>query len=418
MPVLTNVAILYQCRADGLQGDVHPIADAAVAWEDGLISWVGPAAELPPELRGLETHDAGGRIVVPGLVDCHTHLAFGGWRAEEFEQRILGKTYLEIAEAGGGIASTVARTRAAGTDELIERCERHLAQMLELGVTTVEVKSGYGLDVDAELRLLDVYDRLSDRVPQRLVPTFLGAHTIPAGYRRDRDEYVRLVIEEMIPRVATRNLARFCDVFVEESAFTVDEARAILLAGKRVGLRPKLHADQLTSSGGAELAAQVEATSADHLEHASDRGIQLLANAGVVAVTLPIASLYLRQPPVDGRKLVESGAAVAVATDFNPGSAPSFHLPLALTLACTMQRLTPAEALKGATIFAARAAGVEAEVGSIEPGKRADLVVLDAESAEHWLYHFRANAAVAVWVRGEPIGPVGHRPAIVSVSPA
>src|SRR5690242_4942812 len=243
MPILTNISTLYRCLADGAQGDVHPIADATVAWQEGAITWVGPADGLPAEYHGQEQIDAGGRIVIPGLVDSHTHLAFGGWRAEEFELRILGKTYLEIAEAGGGIASTVSLTKATGTAELVARCERHLAAMLELGVTAVEVKSGYGLSVEEELRILDVYGRVADRVPQRLVPTLLGAHTIPAGYRGRRDEYVRLVIEEMIPRVATRNLARFCDVFVEESAFTVDEGRAILLAGKRHGLGPKVHAD-------------------------------------------------------------------------------------------------------------------------------------------------------------------------------
>jgi imidazolonepropionase len=401
MPILTNISTLYRCLAEGGQNAVHPVADGAVGWQDGAITWVGAADELPPELQGQEQIDAGGRIVIPGMVDSHTHLAFGGWRAEEFELRILGKTYLEIAEAGGGIASTVSMTKATGTAELIARCERHLAVMLDLGITAVEVKSGYGLSVEEELRLLDVYARLADRVPQRLVPTLLGAHALPPAYRGQRDEYVRLVIEEMIPRVASRRLARFCDVFVEESAFTVDEGRAVLLAGKRLGLGPKVHADQLSSSGGAELAAQVGAVSADHLEHVSDRGVKLMASAGVVGVTLPFASLYLNQPPVQARRLIEAGVAVAVATDFNPGSAPSYHLPVALTLACTMQRMTPAEALKGATIFAARATGLESDVGSIEVGKEASFVVLEADSVEQWLYHLRPNAAHQVWVRGQ-----------------
>ncbi len=401
MPVLTNISTLYQCLAEGEQGAVHPIADAALVWHEGAVTWVGPADDLPAEYGPLDVLDAGGRIVIPGLVDCHTHLAFGGWRAEEFELRILGKSYLEIAEAGGGIASTVAMTRATGTDELVARCERHLAAMLDLGVVAVEAKSGYGLTLEDEIRLLEVYARVADRVPQRLVPTLLGAHAIPKGYRSQRDEYVRLVVEEMIPRVAARGLARFCDVFVEESAFTVDEGRTVLLAGKRHGLWPKVHADQLSSSGGAELAAQVGATSADHLERASDRGLQLMASAGVVGVTLPFASLYLNQPPVQARRLIEAGVAVAVATDFNPGSAPSFHLPMALTLACTTQRMTPAEALKGATIFAARAAALESDVGSLEAGKEASFVILDADSVEQWLYHLRANAAHQVWIRGQ-----------------
>jgi imidazolonepropionase len=409
MPLLTGISILYQCRAEGAQAEVHPIAEAALAWDDDRITWVGPESRIPDEFRELETVDAGGRIVVPGLIDCHTHLAFGGWRAEEFEQRILGRTYLEIAEGGGGIASTVAQTRATSTEELVARCQGHLAAMLELGVTAVEAKSGYGLSIEEEIRLLEVYSRVAELVPQRLVPTFLGAHTIPPAYRGLREEYIRLVIDEMIPRIAPRGLARFCDVFVEESAFTVDEARTILLAGKRQGLWPKLHADQLSSSGGAELAAQVGATSADHLEHASDRGLELMASAGVVAVTLPFASIYLAQRPVDGRRLIDAGLAVAVATDFNPGSAPSYHLPMALTLGCVLQRMTPREALKGATIFAARAANLENEAGSIEAGKRADFVLIDADSVEQWLYHLRANAASGVWVRGRRSDPPNAR---------
>lgn len=392
MAVLRNIGYLATCRAEGGQGDLHPVRDAAVAWREDTIAWVGPERELPAEFRGADALDAGGALVVPGLVDCHTHLAFGGWRADEFEQRIAGATYLEIAKRGGGIASTVARTRAATDEELLAGCRAHLAGMRALGVTTVECKSGYGLDLDAELRLLGLYRQLADAGPTRIVPTLLGAHVVGLEFRERRDEYVELVIGEMIPRAAVGGLARFCDVFVEETAFSVPEARRILRAGQAAGLGAKLHADQLSSGGGAELAAELGAASADHLERISDGGIAAMAGAGTVAVSLPLASLYLNQPPLPARRLIEAGVPVAVATDFNPGSAPSWHLPLALTLACTLQRMTPAEALKGATILAARAIGLAAEVGSVEPGKRADLAVIGSPDPNHWLYHFRPNA--------------------------
>jgi imidazolonepropionase len=335
-------------------------------------------------------------------VDCHTHLAFAGWRAEEFELRIRGKTYLDIAAAGGGIASTVAATRAASSESLGRRCREHLARMAELGVTTVEAKSGYGLSTEHELRLLQIYREL-DEGTQRVVPTLLAAHVVPGEYRDRRAEYVRLVIEEIIPRAASGGFARFCDVFVEASAFTWEEGRRILEAGKRHGLRPKLHADQLSDNGGATLAAEVGAASADHLECVSPAGIQALRERDVVAVSLPFASLYLGVAPLPARRLIEAGVPVAVATDFNPGSAPSYHLPMAMTLACAMQRMTPAESLKGATIVAARAIGMEAEVGSLEAGKSADFAVIEADSVEQWLYHLRANACVRTVARGREV---------------
>jgi imidazolonepropionase len=402
MRVLSNIGALARCLPVGPQDDANVVRNAALAWTDGIIRWAGPEAELPAEFRGWPAEDAGGRLVVPGLVDCHTHLAFAGWRADEFERRIRGAGYLEIAAAGGGIAATVAKTRAASTAELLERCRTHLAEMARLGVTTVEAKSGYGLSLDGELRILGVYRDLA-RAGHRLVPTLLAAHVVPAEFRDRRADYIALVIEQIIPRAAAEKLARFCDVFVEESAFSIEEGRRILEAGKRHGLGPKLHADQLGASGGAELAAEVGAASADHLEYISDRGIERMAETGVVAVSLPFASLYLGVKPLPARRLLTAGVPVAVATDFNPGSAPSYHLPVAMTLACTLQRMTPAEALKGATIVAARAIGMEQEVGSLEAGKDADFAVLDADSVEQWLYHLRPNACVRTVRRGEAI---------------
>jgi imidazolonepropionase len=400
MPVLTNIFELNSCRDEGGQGDIHSLSDAAVAWIDGRIEWVGPRRDLPGEYAAYEVVDAGGALVVPGLIDCHTHLAFGGWRADEFELRCRGTTYQEIAAAGGGILNTVGATRAASEDALVARTGAFAREMMRLGVTTIECKSGYGLSTEEERKLLRVYRRLAAELPVEIVPTFLGAHTVPPEYRDRRAAYVELICCEMIPMIASEMLADFCDVFLEAGAFTVSEAREVLNAGAAHGLRPKLHADQLTDGGGALLASEVGAASADHLEFASRRGMRAMAAAGVVAVNLPIAALYLRQPPLDARPFIEEGVPVAVATDFNPGSAPSYHLPLAMTLACTMSRMTPAEALKGATIYAARALNRADRIGSIERGKRADFVLVDATSVNHWLYHFRPNAVRAVYASG------------------
>ncbi len=402
MPVLTNIGGLARCLPAGSQDSLHMVLRAALVWEGDRVRWTGPAAELPSVYHDWPREDAGGRLVVPGLVDCHTHLAFAGWRAEEFELRIRGRSYLDIAAAGGGIASTVAVTRAASSEFLRRRCRGHLDQMAALGVTTIEAKSGYGLSAEHELRLLQIYREL-DEGTQRVVPTLLAAHIVPDEYRDRRAEYVRLVIEEIIPRAASGGLARFCDVFVEASAFTWEEGRLILEAGKRHGLRPKLHADQLSDSGGAALAAEVGAASADHLECVSQAGIQALRERDVVAVSLPFAALFLGVAPLPARRLIEAGVPVAVATDFNPGSAPSYHLPMAMTLACAMQRMTPAEVLKGVTIVAARAIGMDAEVGSLEAGKSADFAVIEADSVEQWLYHLRANACVRTVARGREL---------------
>ena len=401
MPVLTNIATLAACRP-GAQDDNSVVEGAALAYDE-RIRWIGPAWELPADFSSWPKEDAGDRLVIPGLVDCHTHLAFGGWRADEFALRAKGATYQDIAAKGGGIVSTVARTRSTDHETLARRARGFLTEMTALGVTTVECKSGYGLERDTELRQLEVYQQLADQGPQRIVPTLLAAHVVPPEYRDHRDDYVTLITDTIIPDAAQAGLARFCDAFVEEGAFTVEEARRILLAGIGHGLRAKLHADQLSAFGGAELAGELKAASADHLEHISEAGIHAMREAGVVAVSLPIATLYLRQPAMPARRLIDAGVFVAVATDFNPGSAPSFHLPLALLLACTLQRMTPAEALSGATWIAARAIGVEAECGSLEPGKAADFAIIDAPDVNQWLYHFRANACLRTVIAGRTI---------------
>jgi imidazolonepropionase len=400
MQVLRNIGLLAACAPAGGQAATHEVPEAALAWEDGKIVWVGPERDLPRAWLEAESLDAGGRLVIPGLIDCHTHLGFAGWRAQEFEARLRGVDYEEALRNGGGILTTVAATRAASDGELFARAAGCLDEMVALGVTTVECKSGYGLDFATELRLLRLYRRLARERPTRIVTTVLGAHAVPPEFAHDRAAYVALVTRELLPAAAREGLADCCDVFLERSAFTAAEARDVLETARSLGLGRKVHADQLSSGGGAELAAEVGALSADHLECVSERGIRALSEAGVVAVSLPLASLYLNRPPMPARRLIEAGVPVAVATDFNPGSAPSYHLPLAMLLACLMQRMSPAEVLKGATLYSARALGIEARCGSLEVGKAADFAVIDAPDVTNWLYHFRANACRATVIGG------------------
>jgi len=404
MVVLEHISELATCPPGNPQGDAGLIRDAAlVAAADGIL-WVGRMADLPGPYRehgtGGQRLDCRGRLVVPGLVDCHTHLCFGGWRGDEFEQRLAGASYQDIAAAGGGILRTVEATRAATAAELLEKARDALDGMLRLGVTTVECKSGYGLDEANELKQLQVYRELDATHPADLVPTFLGAHVVPPEYRDDRDAYVDLLCERLIPRIADEGLALFCDAFVEDGAYTADEARRILSAARDRGLGIKLHADQLSDGGGASLAAAFGAVSAEHLEYVSDDGIADLARAGTVAVSLPLASLYLGERYLPARRLLDAGVPVAVATDFNPGSAPSYHLPFALTLACLNQAMTPQEALNGATTVAARALARGDRIGSLLPGYRADFAIIDSPALNHWLYHFVPNACVSVFKNG------------------
>lgn len=403
MPVLNNIGYLATCKDEGGQAAIHPLNEAAVVWQGKEIVWVGKDINLPEEYFKDQMFNAGGRMVIPGLVDCHTHLAFGGWRAEEFTMRLEGKSYLEIANSGGGILSTVKATRKATENELYVKSLRFLKEIAQLGVTAVECKSGYGLSLKDELKILRVYQRLAETQPLEIIPTFLGAHTLPPEYQDNREGYISLLIEEMIPAIVEEGLAEFCDIFVEDSAFSIEEARRILIAGQSAGLTPKLHADQLTSGGGAELAADLKAVSADHLEKISENGIHAMAEAGVVGVTLPLASLYTQEQPLDCRTLVDAGVEVAVATDFNPGSAPSFDLPLAMMLACNQGGLTPEEALKGATVYAAKAVHRDRKLGSIEPGKEAHFTVIDAPDPGFWMYHYRGAKRLRSFVKGKEI---------------
>ena len=359
---------------DGLLG---PVVDAAVAVKNGRVAWVGPEAEVLREFRELPELDCAGRAVIPGFVDSHTHLVFGGNRADEFARRLGGESYEEIMAAGGGIQSTVTATRGTDTSTLLDEAVRRAQRMLGTGTTAVEVKSGYGLDAETELRMLEVANAIGEYVPIDVVTTFLGAHVVPAEYRDDRDSYVRLIIEEMLP--AARGLAAFCDVFCDDGAFTVDEARTILTAAAGHGLAARLHANQLGHSGGAALAAEIGAVTADHLDHLTEPDIAGLRAAGTVAVLFPTVSLSLRLAPPPARELWDAGVPVAIATDCNPGTSYVENMQFVVAIATLTAGLAPEEAVWAATRGGARALQLD-DKGWIKPGSAADLVMLEADS--------------------------------------
>jgi imidazolonepropionase len=360
--------------------DLAVLENAALVARGGRIAWVGADRDLDPAALtegGVDVLDAEGAAVLPGFVDAHTHLAFAGDRDQEIRSRLAGASYREVAEAGGGIVRSVAATRAATRAELAAAVAARLDEMLLQGTTTAEVKSGYGLTTEAELRSLEAIRDASRRHPVAVVPTFLGAHEVPVEHRADREGYVRLLTEEMIPAVARQGVAGFCDVFCEQGVFSVGESRRILSAARAHGLKARVHADELADTGGAALAAEVGARSADHLIHVSPEGVRALARSGTVAVLLPAAAFYLRLGRyAPARALVEAGAAVALATDVNPGAGLSPSMPFAMAAGCFGMGLSLEEALAAATLNAAVSLDRQAEVGSLEVGKRADLVVL------------------------------------------
>ncbi|WP_054949466.1 imidazolonepropionase [Numidum massiliense] len=378
------------------------IENGAVYVEDGKIRDVGTTDELASryEADTDEVVDAEGRLVTPGLVDAHTHVVFGGSRAHEFERRLQGATYMEIMNEGGGIHATTRMTREATEEELIAQTKRRLDSFLKHGVTTVESKSGYGMNWETELKQLRVMQELQKEHPIDLVPTFMGAHAVPPEYKGREEVFVQHVIDDMLPIVAEEKLAKFNDVFCEKDVFTPDQSERILEAGKRLGLVPKIHADEIESYGGAELAAKVEAVSAEHLLKASDEGIKAMAAANVIACLLPATALYLREDAARGRKMIDAGVAVAISTDNNPGSSPTTSLPLVMNLACILMRMTPAEALTAATYNGACAIQMEDEVGSIEVGKKGDIVLWDVQSYQELQYLFGVNHVASVWKEG------------------
>ncbi|MGG3162745.1 imidazolonepropionase [Geobacillus stearothermophilus] len=387
--------------------DLGIIENGSVWIENGTIVAVGTDDELARQfadrLAEAEVIDAKGKTVTPGLIDPHTHLVYAGSREHEWTMRLHGATYMEIMNAGGGIHATTKATREASEEMLYEESKRRLDQFLLHGVTTVEAKSGYGLSLEHEIKQLEVAKRLDDTHPVDIVSTFLGAHAVPPEWKHDPDEYVRLVIDEMIPEVSRRGLAEFNDVFCERGVFTPDQARLILEAGKEYGLTPKIHADEIEPYGGAELAAEVGAISADHLLRASDEGIRRMADGGVIGVLLPGTAFFLMTQAADARRLIDAGVPVALATDCNPGSSPTVSLPLVMSLACLHMRMTPAEAIAAATINAAHAIGRAHLVGSLEPGKKADLVIFNVPNYVQVMYYYGVNQVETVMKDGKVV---------------
>jgi imidazolonepropionase len=382
------------------------IRDGAVAVRDGRIAWIGAAADLPRDGIGPETavHDLDGGWITPGLIDCHTHLVYAGSRAHEFELRLNGASYEEIARAGGGIVSTVAATRQADEAELTRQSERRLRALLAEGVTTLEIKSGYGLDLANELKCLRVARRMGQRHPLRICTTLLAAHALPPEYKTDADAYIDLVCREIIPAAAREGLADAVDAFCENIGFTREQTRRVFDAAKAHNLPVKLHAEQLSNMQGAALAAEYKALSADHLEHLDETGAQAMAAAGTVAVLLPGAFYVLREtrlPPID--LLRRHGVAVAISTDCNPGTSPISSLLLVLNMACTLFRLTPEEALAGVTRHAAAALGLSAICGRLQPGLAADFVIWDIDRPAALAYQIGLNPCRQVVFGGKPL---------------
>lgn len=383
----------------------HPtiIKNGAIAVGQGTILWSGKSSdflEMLPLKGRFRLYDGKNKLVTPGLIDPHTHLIFGGTRENEFVARIEGKTYQEIAKTGGGIKRTVKQTREASEETLFQRGKKFLADLLSLGITTIEVKSGYGLELNTELKMLRVAKELDKIQPVDIVTTFLGAHEFPP--EMNRDEYISYLISEMIPAIARENLADFCDIFLEKGVFTQQDALKIMTVAQDYGLQPKIHADQLSDSDGAKLATSLNAASADHLNHISDEGILALAKSNVVAVLLPGSDFFLGlklYPPA--RKLIESGAIVSIATDFNPGSCMTYNLPLIMTISNTQMRLTPAETFSAVTLNAAAALNLSPNIGSLQIGKDADILVFSVPNHEMVTYHFGTNHIQTVFKNGK-----------------
>ncbi|WP_316569956.1 imidazolonepropionase [Neobacillus sp. YIM B06451] len=389
----------------GEMANLSIIENGAVLLTDGKIAAVGTYEEVKGkaggQLDGADIIDASGKIVLPGLVDPHTHLVHAGSREDEFGMRLKGATYMEIMESGGGIHATTSRTRAASEEELFSEGMKKLDSFLLHGVTTVEAKSGYRLDWETEYKQLLVAKQLNEAHVVDVVNTFMGAHAIPAEYKADPDRFIDLIIEEMLPKVAAEGLAEFNDVFCERGVFTPEQSRRLLEAGKKFGLTPKIHADEIEPYEGAELAAEVGAISADHLLKASQTGIDRMAEEGVIGVLLPGTAFFLMAESANGRKMIDSGVAVALSTDFNPGSSPTVSMPLIMNLACLRMGMSPEEVITAATINAAHAIGRAGRVGSIEEGKQADILIANVPNYKRLQYNYGINHTDTVIKNGE-----------------
>ena len=379
------------------QGEIKLRNNCHILVENGMITGIG---DNPPGLEKKfndnEKLDAAGCLVTPGLIDCHTHFIFGGWRHGELGLKLAGATYLEILAAGGGILNTVEKTREATFEELFEKASGLLDECLSLGVTTIEAKSGYGLDVQTEIKCLEVIKKLNAEHAVGIVPTFMGAHAVPKEHKENREKFITLICEEMLPLVAEKGLARFCDVFCEKGAFSLDESRLILSKAKSLGLGLKIHAEEINNLGGAVLAAELGCISAEHLIKIDKSGIDAMSKVGTVAVCLPCTSFYLNEGFAPVREMINTGVPVAVATDFNPGSSPNLNLQLAMNMACYKYKMTPPEILIAVTLNAAAAIGKATEIGSLETGKLADIVVWNAKELDYIFYRYGSNLVKTV----------------------
>jgi imidazolonepropionase len=397
-------------RRDGRAlADIGVLRNGAILLCDGMISAVGPAAKVEKlkESKSAEVLDLDGRVVLPGFVDSHTHLIHAGSRAEEYELKIQGVSYEEIARKGGGVLNSVTKLRATSSQELKTRARLFLERFAEYGTTTIEAKSGYGLNLTSELRILSLHKELDAEQPLEIVSTFLGAHVVPAEFRGKPNgtrNYLNILEQEVIPDVAENGLAEYCDVFCERSAFSLPESRQLLTAGKKHGLRPRVHAEQLSNTGATRLGIQLGAASCDHLEYLKPADIRALSKSNTVATLLPGCDFHLGlKHYAPARELIDSGAIVALATDFNPGTSPTISMPIVLSLACTQLRMTPAEAIVAATINAAFSLGRQRRVGSIEAGKQADLAVFEVADYREIPYYFGVNTCWLTMKRGEVI---------------
>jgi imidazolonepropionase len=404
------LAVLHASQLVTLAGPKRPrlgaelselgiIRDGGLLIRDGRIELVGSSSEIEKKAGDAEVIDARGKVVLPGFVDAHTHLVFAGNRLDDFERRARGDTYEQIAKAGGGIWSTVEKTREASEADLLAQTKRHVDWFLRCGTTTVESKSGYGLTLEDELKILRVMRCLNQETPLEIVPTFLGAHAVPR--RMHADEYVDLVVNEMLPRVTSENLAEFCDVFCERGYFDIEQSRRILNSAKRLGLRTRIHADQLSNSGAAKLAAELKAATADHLEKTDEHGIAALKSEGVQPVLLPGSVYALGSTHYPrAREMIEAGLAVVIATDFNPGSSPTASMPMILSLACTQMKMLPAEAISASTINPAHSLGRGDRIGSLESGKVANCSIFDCDDYRELAYWFGFPQTHSVYVKG------------------
>jgi imidazolonepropionase len=366
------------------------LENAAVLIENGIIQRIGSTQELSSH-SDVDVLDAGNRVALPGFVDSHTHTVFAGSREHEFAMRSDGKSYQEIAKAGGGILSTMNATRAATKKELLRSAERRLNEMMKYGTTTVEIKSGYGLNMETETKIMDVIHDLRRDHFMTIVPTFLGAHTFPPEFAEDKNGYVELITNKMLPHIGGRQLATFCDVFCDEGYFDTHQTEQILLEAKRFGLIPKVHTDQFSAIGGTELGVHLNAISVDHLEHLTSSGINALKKSSTIATILPGASFFLNHPYAPARSIIEANVPLSIATDFNPGSSMAFSMPMMMTIACTQMRMTPEEAITSVTLNGAAALGLSDEIGSIEVGKQADIVIYDVPNYSYIPYHYGIN---------------------------